>query len=101
MALIATYNEAAGLVIEESELRGVTPAGTYASAGRAATNVRRKRKWTIVVTYDTPEGPQEVTVSPKKKCYLAQISPAIELAIRQDAAAVGWVKNISWKATGL
>lgn len=66
----------------------------------AEPGVRRKRKWTVTGSYITPQGKQEFTASPKKKCYLADLRPAIEAAMCEDGIATGWVDDIEWTAIG-
>jgi len=62
--------------------------------------VRRKRWWTVTGTYLTPQGRQEFSTKSPKKCHLADISPSLVAAVRQDEADTGWVDEIEWTAIG-
>ncbi len=66
---------------------------------KAEASVRRRR-WKVTVTYQTPEGPQRLVVEPKSRCMLADITPVIDAAIREDAAKSGGVWAITWDAVG-
>lgn len=61
---------------------------------------QRRRKWHVVGTYVTPQGEQEFEVKTKNPCWMKELVPLIETAIREDVKLTGSVEDIKWTAIG-
>lgn len=77
---------------------------TYSAAGGMKVHQwdgqQRRRKWLVTGTYMTPQGVQEFQVKTKNPCWMRELAPMIEAAIREDVAITGAVADIKWTAIG-
>ena len=61
---------------------------------------RQRRQWVIKGSYDTPQGPQEFIIKPKKSCFLLELADLIEAEMNRDREITGGISNIKWTAVG-